>query len=547
MKSHLKFLLFLSLCIMALEGHAYRVQIMPDSIKYDQRSDPSFKYSEEDIEIEDFKPSKKWITINRFGFDFKRYNSEKKEAEDAIAMVDNQLELWKSLLEQAESLKSRLGKAISKDSDTKIINMIVNDEDLDFDMIEPLAEKPYGSDWQISYTKRIVSQEIKLILFNRSILNNLKTELTPKRDKDRQEIEEDLKKGIISKKLKPHLDELKKRAEKIVKAGPEIAENKINNIKENFPIFDYAGQMKKPYSGYYMETLTDTILNPLYKDFLPDFYRSKDFAKLQEDAQETIINYLWRRNHQALNKGWEWYDKIQKKEKEQSYPVSVTYYYTDSLPQYRFKSYECRHGSEKTTSGKAAFNEKGELIRIINSDLWHHYSSDFVYSNPRYVGFYQIAYKENEYDIHSAGKDVNHYIKVQLHLEKMTAAEEAASNRAAERMANAMVGSMVDQMKYGNSKKGKVAQRKRAADFVGGMLSGGLKGVNEGLSWFSQIQEDYWNRYLQHGPYSVERLSDTSFRLVYADQDMKPVFEVIIEYSSSAPYEVQDKFTVRKL
>lgn len=496
-----------------------------------------------DIVIKGFEPSKKWLTISRIGFDFKRYNSEKKEAEYAIAMVDNQLALWENILSQTESLKKRLGKAISTDSDTQIINMIINDEDLDFNMIEPLAEQSNKSDWKISYTWKFGKAEGKEVLYNKTILNKLKTELTSKREKDRQEIEEDLKKGIISKKLKPHLDELKKRAEKIVKAGPEIAENKINNIKDNFPIFDYTGQMRKTDDRFYNEILTDTILNPLYKDFLPDFYRTKDFAKLQKDDQERVIKYLWRQHHQPLDKDWEWYDKIQKKEKEQSYPVSVTYYYTDSLPQYRFKSFEC----DNSRSGKAAFNEKGELIRIIDSNFLHYGSQTFKYSNPEAVGFYQIAYKDNEYDIHSAGKDVNHYIKVQLDLEKMTAAEKAASDRAAEKMANAIVGAMYDNMKYGNSKKGAAAQRQRAADFLGGMSQGALKGVNEGLSWFEQIRKDYWDRYLKHGPYSVERLSDTSFRQVYVDQNLKPVFEVIIEYSSSAPYEVQDKFTVRKL
>lgn len=547
MKSYLKFLLFLSLCIMVVEGHAFSLQIMPDSIKYDQRGDTSFKYSEKDIVIKDFKPSKKWITINRRGFDAKRYYSEKEEAEYAIAMVDNQLALWENILSQTESLKKRLGKAISTDSDIKIINMIVNDEDLDFDMIEPLAEQSNKSDWKISYTWKFGSAKIKEVLYNKSILNKLKTELTSKREKDRQVIAEDLKKGIISKKLKPHLDELQKRAAKIVKAGPEIAENKVKDLKSESQIFDYAGQMRKTDDRLYDVTLTDTILNPLYKDFLPDFYRSKDFAKLQKVDQKTIINYLWKRHHQPLDKGWEWYDKIQKKKKEQSYPVSVTYYYTDSLPQYRFKSYECYHGYKRTTMGMAAFNDRGELIRIIDSGLWHYDSPSFVYSNPRFVGFYQIAYKENEYDIHSAGKDVNHYIKVQLDLEKMTAVEEAASDRAAERMANAFVGSMTDKMKYGNSKKGKVAQRKRAADFISGMSQGALKGVNEGLSWFEQIGKDYWDRYLQHGPYSVERLSDTSFRLIYTDLDLKPAFEVIIEYTTIAPYKVQDKFTVKKL
>lgn len=520
---------------MALGSPAFNLEIDPDSIIYDQNSDPSFRYSKGEIRITSFEPHEKRFTKKRMGPDLKRYNSDKKAVEDSIALTESQVAFWQNLVLEIESLKKRLGKPVAMEADSKIILMIVNDEDLDFDKLSGLAQdvkwKEHGKGWRISYSKTLKlmhSVETLNDLYTNLSFNKLKAEVSAKRNKDRQIIKQDLEKGIVSKKLNPHLNELLKRAEKIAKVAPMVAETKIAKIKYESPLYpEYRG-----YGGYFNEermlknyeiTLTDTIINPLYKDNLPNLYLNGDLSKFDTDDLERITNFIWRANHKPLDDGWD-----------------AAYH------QLKLQSFSCYHGNRHSTSGKAAFNSRGELIRIVEPYLWSPYFQDFEYYDPRAVGFYQIAYKNNEYDIHSAGKDVNHYIKIQTDLEGLTAAEEAAQDRAAEKMAGALVGSMTDNMKYGNTKKGREAQRKRAADFVGGMSQGTLKGLS-GLNWLNQIQEDYWNRYIQRGPYLVERIDNTSFRLVYADEDLTPAFEMIIKYSSPVPFEVQDIIIVKEL
>lgn len=115
-------------------------------------------------------------------------------------------------------------------------------------------------------------------------------------------------------------------------------------------------------------------------------------------------------------------------------------------------------------------------------------------------------------------------------------------------MAKAAEGYFRDQMKYGkHSRKGKAASQKHAASFLGAMLgSGSVYYSNEGASWLSQIENDYWRFFQDKDPYKIERIDATTFKVTYADANCNPT-EIIYKYVQTEPYEAKAQISVNKL
>lgn len=240
--------------------------------------------------------------------------------------------------------------------------------------------------------------------------------------------------------------------------------------------------------------------------------------------------------------GWEWYDPEDYSDREDcevSYPHYVMYTRYKSHPQYRIID-------------NKAFDSNGNLVCVITidpneiKDLTYSFNETVDGSIARQMCV--LAYKNNDYDIQSKGQKINHYIKTQLGLEKLTKAELDRQERSAQAIANAMLGSARDKRRYGeHSKKGRAAQNKHAATFFGAMINAaGSYYSSEGADWITQVKSDYQKYFIDQPPYICERVDETSFKLIYADKYANPTYEVICTYVQTEPYEVSINTKVKK-
>lgn len=70
---------------------------------------------------------------------------------------------------------------------------------------------------------------------------------------------------------------------------------------------------------------------------------------------------------------------------------------------------------------------------------------------------------------------------------------------------------------------------------------------NEGASWLSQIENDYWRFFQDKDPYKIERIDATTFKVTYADANCNPTIEIIYKYVQTKPYEAKAQVSVKKL
>lgn len=138
-------------------------------------------------------------------------------------------------------------------------------------------------------------------------------------------------------------------------------------------------------------------------------------------------------------------------------------------------------------------------------------------------------------------------MRVGLGLDKLTGKARAQADKAGEEMAKAYGQAIKDDMRYGNSKKGKAAAQKNAANFFGAMLSAAAANHDDaGSGWFSQIKNDYWD-ILKLGPYRMERINDTCIKYIYVNKEMKPIIEMIVDYKTDSPYEVKRTIVTKRI
>lgn len=355
-----------------------------------------------------------------------------------------------------------------------------------------LLGKPFQNDRQKSYVielLKIISQRYK---------------------SDAKSIEKDLNKNKASKKLKIYLESVEKNS---LLPSYNFASQDYDRIRFHWKDFFNSKKRVCPPMNYF--TYTDTIENPYY------------------DPIDEMI----------YGDGWDWYDKDNLNSQNESYPINIHYKYDPSHPEFRFKDCD-------TDSYHYVFDNQGNLIRVLlpNYRIWRQYF-DVHSKNPVFKLLAQKAYEENEYDIKSEDTKTNHYVKNQLGLEELTAAEKKEQERRANAMANALVGAMRDGMKYGNnSKKGRAQQNKHAANFFGAMAGGSNNYYSDkGARWLSQIENDYWRFFNDRPPYIFERLDDTSFKVIYADPDGNPTLEFTYKYVQDKPYSVKEEVSLKKL
>lgn len=357
-------------------------------------------------------------------------------------------------------------------------------------------------------------------------------------EKDRESIAKDAAKGKISKKLGKYLDTLIPRISRQLRESRDQLDRDLNT--------DWSYKIQFSNCPRYHEittTYVDTIENPHYLDKMHEFKWKEDiFEKSYSNIEDySLVRYY--ENKVTHSDGWNWYSREKLEEKEESYPIGVRYSYDPEHPQYRFV-FEYPHEYPQV------YDAKGNLVRVMFPEyqLYKQYF-DANSDHPEFSLIARIAYAENEYDIQSAGNKITHYIKNQLGLENLTASEQKQQDKSAKQMAKAAEGYVRDQMKYGkHSRKGRAASQKHAASFLGAMLgSGSGYYSNEGASWLSQIENDYWRFFQDKDPYKIERIDATTFKVTYADANCNPTIEIIYKYVQTEPYEAKAQISVNKL
>lgn len=357
-------------------------------------------------------------------------------------------------------------------------------------------------------------------------------------EKDRESIAKDAAKGKISKKLGNYLYEIIRDVSR-----------RLRKFRYQFDrdlATDWNYEIRRTNCPRYHEittTYVDTIENPYCLDKMHEFNWKKDIFK---SSYSNIPNYKVRNYYVdkvTRSNGWDWYSESNLKEKEESYPINVRYHYDPDHPEYRFVF-------DPWMKNPKVYDAKGNLVRVMypDFDLYKQFF-DANSDHPEFTLIARIAYAENEYDIQSADSKTNHYIKNQLGLEDLTATEQKQQDKSAKQMAKAAEGYFRDQMKYGkHSRKGKAASQKHAASFLGAMLgSGSVYYSNEGASWLSQIENDYWRFFQDKDPYKIERIDATTFKVTYADANCNPTIEIIYKYVQTEPYEAKAQISVNKL
>lgn len=421
-----------------------------------------------------------FVLISRKGDDFKAIKNDSKRLNDSLQNLKRRYEAIETVLPTLVSLRERLGKNIESDID------ITNIEGL-------LKRYDFG--------------------------------------KDKESILKDLGKGKISKKIKDNLDlyiiEIKNLQKEVTKSYNYLRENKEAIIKDN--------QRK----GKYSITLVDTIPNLNNIIVLELLYR-QDVGVSQRE--------FWNEASKFYNPEWgkavkEYANKpFGKDYVSVYYPCEAEYYEFDDYPGYAFIEFD--YLDNIPGQALAVFDPKnGNLVAIANYPPSAIDSQDFDIGGVIGNEILRIAYEEDEYDIQSASKDVQHYVKVQAGMEKLTKAEEQQQDRAAQMVADALLGGSRDNAIYGNTRKGRQQQQKHAKNFFMGLASAELKGTGEGSRWIEQVKKDYNEYFFNKGPLFVKRVSPTSIVALYTDDVLSCGFYLLFEFENNGPFRIKRKVT----
>ena len=109
-------------------------------------------------------------------------------------------------------------------------------------------------------------------------------------------------------------------------------------------------------------TYVDTIENPYYLDKMHEFNWKKDiFEKSYSNISDYRVDNYYVNKVTGSN-GWDWYSESNLKEKEESYPISVRYYYDPEHPAYRFVF-------DPWMNNPKVYDAKGNLVRVMYPDF----------------------------------------------------------------------------------------------------------------------------------------------------------------------------------
>lgn len=351
--------------------------------------------------------------------------------------------------------------------------------------------------------------------------------------KEIKDIEKKLAKGKLSDKIKPYIQSYYRESGSLKQIIKDTM-SQLELLKRNKGVIE---TMQQAYPDNQIETrmmkVKDTVLN---SSFRPALYVNRETVKLFPD-DEMNPEKTMDKDKCDIRKNWEWVLNNEFPEKSESFPVSVIYSYSEKYPDYRFVNIASISQPEWIIC-----DNKGNLIAIpefTNEAL-------SMYDNELKESLLAYAYKYNMRDIQNYDAHTQHYVKVQSGLESLTTKEKQASERASTNLANAFINSMKANMKYGQgSKKAKAVGRESAKKIVGTLLSGSDFYDDLGYRWVEEITGMYESKLTR--PYRTERVNNTTFRSVYADDNGDGLFEIITEYLTDSPYRYKLKHTVKSL
>lgn len=319
--------------------------------------------------------------------------------------------------------------------------------------------------------------------------------------KEQKSILKDFDKGKISSKLLPYIEKYYNYYVKSIKTY----KSEYEKLKKQ-PVSFIATKFNKKVT-LDKKIVYDTVPNPFQRDRA---YKESYFQKFM--TNDLIGDWNWLYNEDGVYV-------------EEQYPVYVSYYKYASHP-----------GLRLTDRNRLAFDDKGNLVGVVipEFNLYNLLKKGDKRGVLRQIAIW--AYEDNKYDIKSQPKKVQDYIKLQLGLRQMTKEEKAKSDKTASAMADATIDYMKADSHYGkNSKQSERAKDKAAEQFLGALLSGSGSYSSEGAAWFRQIEAD--NRPNFEAFYNLERISDTSFKGTFVDQNLNPICELIFEYTTGKrPY-----------
>lgn len=356
--------------------------------------------------------------------------------------------------------------------------------------------------------------------FMEMILENVKTKSNT--EKDAKDIEKKLSKGKLSNKAKPYINDLYTKVRKN-KVNIQETIYKLEDLNESDGV---VACMRSCFPNKEIVTrmisIKDTII---YQSWRPAMYLNS--------SKEQIASY----DNKEVSKGWEWAMSEDNQKKSENFPEPITYYFSNSHPQYRIL--DKGYGNNKNWT---LFDNKGNLVGVANFMPNDELTEDQEFEQL----ILAHAYKKNELNIQGYGDHTKHYVKVKSGLENLTAKEKAAQERATSALADAFVSSMKADMRYGrHSKKAKSVGRKSAAKAVGALFSNSGFHDDLGSRWVNEMKGKYKSRVLN--PYKTYRIDNTTFRSVYVDNDGKGLFEIITKFQSDGPYKFKKVYTINSL
>lgn len=440
------------------------------------------------------KPSDSEVEYILWSRTFPASATLKKAQEDSLRIYTYRFYYASKINEMAGELRRNIGKRLPKDQDNNWFDRTFPD----------LASPP-------TYAELVAS-----------LINTLEKE------KDINKATEDFGDGIISKKLSNAINDQIDSSYYATRDADEAS----RNIRKSGIISFVKDKWGKPLSFEDIE-LIDTIPNPWNRRNL----MLQAIEKNEGGPNQNLYGLLWK----DLNgTEWDWIKDEKSEEKNESYPIRANYKYYSSHPKYRITK-------DSYNDDYLAFDDRGNLTRVIfpKFDMYWQFMGRHDSDVGKAIAL--MAYENNDYDIQSAQPPTLKYVRVQLDLQQLTGKARAQVDKAGDEMAKAFGQAVKDDVRYGNSKKGKAAARKNAANFFGAMLSAASANQDEaGSGWFSQIKHDYWD-ILKLGPYRMERISDTSVKYIYVNKELKPIIEMIVNYETSAPYKVKRTVTAKRI
>ncbi|MDE6491328.1 MAG: hypothetical protein K2L49_09250, partial [Muribaculaceae bacterium] len=230
-------------------------------------------------------------------------------------------------------------------------------------------------------------------------------------------VRSDYEKGIISKKLKEYLSDLADDYSNILGAlgGNERLRSIGNNLRSR----------RLVNAADYYATRTDTLINPCVRSGYGD---AGCIGKYADWIISTRLDNLY------AVKDWKWVFSEKAEPVLEGFPARVSWLRYKRYPQYRIIPIRLTIGfyGENFTENVAdfgrycesilAFDSYGNLTHVIWSELPSPYKTGRQHYLARQI--YAQAYRANDYNIHSYGKATEHYIKVQIGLEELTAKEK---------------------------------------------------------------------------------------------------------------------------